>query len=77
MSQVIVNGQPYAVEMLTDENLVPGTCVREYRTRKALRIVCQDGTDLVLRNMRHPDLLEVVPIERATYYLKKIVPVNK
>ncbi len=58
---VTVNGKRYEAVRLSARDLKPGALVRYRENRKAYRIVCFDGEDAVLRNMRKPSLLEAEP----------------
>ena len=57
MRSITLNGTKRSVRVLREEDLAPGTlvCGREFRS--AYRIVCEDEGQLVLRNLRRPNLL--------------------
>ena len=55
---VIVAGKRYRTRVPRAADAVPGTWVRSVFNRCAYRLVCEDGDELVLRNIRHPDLFE-------------------
>ena len=58
--RVIVNGRRYSTAPMTEEDMRPGAFIRWKESRRAFRIVCIDGDDVILRNIRKPNLLEAV-----------------
>ena len=74
MRFVTVKGNRFEVVSLREGDLRPGAVVRWKESRKALRIVCFDGDDAILRNMRRPDLLEVAPRESVLEECWLLVP---
>lgn len=63
LKQTRVQGELYSVGALRADDVKPGTLIYCKHARKAFRIVVEDGGDIILRNMRHPDLLEAVTPE--------------
>ena len=77
MRTITVKGEPYLVSHLAAGEVAPGLLVTGIRHRKAMRVVCLDGDDVILRNLRHPDMLEAESIERMLQFYERIVPAAK
>lgn len=74
MKKIVVNGEPFETWPLEDEDIQAGTLLGGKMTRKAMRIVCLDGDDAVLRNLRHKSLLEAEPICNLSRHYDRLVP---
>ena len=61
MMRVTVNGERFEAVPLNEGDVRPGALVRWKESRRAFRIVCLDGDDVILRNLRKRDLLEATP----------------
>ncbi len=61
MRNVALNGNKYVVRPLREEDVRPGALLAGKFNRKVMRVVCFDGDDAILRNVRHPNLTEVEP----------------
>ena len=61
MMRVVVNGNNYETLTMNADDIRPGSFVRWKESRRAFRIVCLDGDDVILRNLRKRDLLEATP----------------
>ena len=72
--QSIVNGQKYDVVRLRKEDLVPGVFVREAVGRRAYRVLCIDGEEIVMRNLRKPALFEAVSLSDIDRDFRKLLP---
>ncbi len=58
-----VNGEPYRKSSLRDADFGPGTIIAQRFGRRVYRVLCQDGNELVVRNVRHPGLFDALPLE--------------
>ncbi len=63
IKQVSVRGKQFSVDTLHAEDVGPGALIYLKNARKAYRIVAEDGADMILRNMRHPEMLDAVTPE--------------
>lgn len=63
MRKITVNGKAYTMRPLYLEDVVPGTLVCGCYVRKAYRILMRDGDEWIIRNLRHPDLVDVATTE--------------
>lgn len=63
LKQTRVQGELYDVGALSADDVRPGALIYCKHARKAFRIVVEDGGDMILRNMRYPDLLDAVKPE--------------
>ena len=72
-TRVTVNGVEYTVLPLREEDIKPGTLLREVFTRRAHRIACLDDGDVILRNMRYPEKCEVMSYDEIFKFCNKIV----
>ena len=76
MRKVMVKGEPYVAGPLRDADVRPGALVSGIFNRRAMRIVCLDGDDVILRNLRHPDLLEAEPLARMQEFWDRLEPLE-
>ena len=60
---MIVNGEKYRMINGGISDVEPGDLLYGRNSRRAYRVIHIDGDDAILRNMRHPDLLEAMPVE--------------
>lgn len=67
MKHVRVNGEVYTARTMRIEDVRPGTIVRGIEHRRVYRLLCEDGDELIMRNVRHPDLVEVA---KTSYVLE-------
>jgi len=74
MKKVKVNGETYAVRVLREEDIVPGTLVCGINVRGAYRLLMLDGNEWIMRNMRHDDLVDAVPAEWLLENCNKMMP---
>lgn len=74
MSRTTVDGKLYVARRLGPEDIRPGTLVRGQENRRVYRIVCEDAGDLILRNVRHPDLLETACADELLANCWRLVP---
>lgn len=58
-----VNGELYDVGVINAADIRPGVLVCCKHARKAYRIVTEDRGEMILRNLRHPDMLDVATSE--------------
>ena len=63
LKRVSVLGKQYRASALCAKDVRPEALVYFKNARKAYRIVAEDGTEMILRNMRHPDMLDAVTPE--------------
>lgn len=54
---------------MKESDIAPGTLVKPRENRVVYRIVCGDGGDTILRNVRTPELLKAVPTAELIDYL--------
>ena len=74
MRKVTVKGKSYVSAPLSIDDVAPGILLVGLFSRRAMRVVCLDGQDAILRNLRHPDLLEAEAIEKLAEHYERIVP---
>lgn len=55
-----VNGDLFNLGSLGERDIVPGALVCCRHARKAYRVVAEDDGEIILRNLRHPDMLDAV-----------------
>lgn len=72
--KVTVLGKRYSCKALEKRDVKPGALIRWQVNRSAYRIVCLDGDDAILRNLRSPHLLEAVPAASLLSESWRLVP---
>ena len=72
MRRVVVKGEPYHAVPLKEGDVRPGVLVAGTLNRRAMRVVCLDGPDVILRNLRFPAVLEAEPLEKMPEYYDRI-----
>lgn len=76
MRKVIVNGDEYEVAPGRLVDVAPGDLLYGKGSRRAFRVVQVDGCDAILRNLRHPNILEAQPVDSIGDYYQRMAPVN-
>ena len=76
MRKVTVNGETYEMCPLCVEDIVPGALVRGSYVRKAYRILMCDDGDWIMRNLRHPDLVDVATTEWLLENCDHLIPLR-
>lgn len=77
MKSAIVNGEPYEVCALRREDITPGTLLCGREVRKAYRILVEDDDEWILRDMRHPKILDAATTEWLLANCNRMEPANR
>lgn len=72
--KVVVNGEDYVVGGAITGQIRKNMLARETRNRNAWRVICLDGGDVILRNMRSPDSFEAVSEDEFRTYYRTLKP---
>ena len=62
MNTVIVNGMRHEVLPLSEAGPELGSVLLWRDHRRVYRLLCRDGDEYVMRNVRHPTVFEAFPI---------------
>lgn len=73
---VIVNGSPCVCSQLHGPDVRPGALVKQRTGRRAFKVVCLDGDEAVLRNLRYPDKVVAVSAAAMCADFVKIEPLG-
>lgn len=63
LKTVMFNGEPREARPLTERDMAQGTLLRHCSGRATYRLLCRDGDEAVLRNVRYPDRIAAWPVE--------------
>ena len=74
---ILVNGEPYRKSSLHDVDFGPGTIIAQRFGRRVYRVLCQDGDELVVRNVRHPSLFDALPLDTLKEEYCLVTPLAK
>lgn len=74
MKLVTVNGKPHKLRSMTTADLKPGTLIRPFENRSVYRIVCRDGEEYIVRNVRYAGLIEAVEADEIVSRYHCVVP---
>ena len=76
MKLVTVNGKPHKLRAMTAKDLKAGTLIRPFENRSVYRIVCQDGDEYIIRNVRYAGLIDAVEPDEIVSRYHCVVPVD-
>lgn len=77
MKTVQVNGETYEVRALHENDIAPGMMVCGDSVRKAYRILMSDEGEWIMRNMRHPEIVDVATTEWLMANCNRIEPASE
>ena len=75
MKRMTVNGKAYEAHPLRAEDVLPGALICCRYVRKTYRIVVLDTGEWILRDLRHPHIVEVADEEWILANCDRMVPV--
>ena len=77
MKRTTVNGETYEVLPLREGDVAPGALVCGAHVRKAYRVLVRDGGEWVLRDMRHPHIVDIADEEWILANCERMVPARR
>lgn len=69
MAVVRINGVKHRVRRIERADIVAGALVKPRENRNVYRVICSDGGDIIVRNVRTPSILVAVPARDLESYL--------
>lgn len=76
MKTVRVNGEAYEVRALREDDIAPGMMVCGDNVRRVYRILMNDDGEWIMRNMRHPQIIDIATTEWLMSNCNRIEPAS-
>lgn len=74
---VNIRGEAYELHTLYQEDIEPGALLYGRYVRKAYRILVEDDGEWIMRNMRHPRLVDIATTEWLLANCNRLEPVSE
>ena len=74
MKTIQVNGEPFRVISLRGHGIDPGDVVGQRFGRRVYRVLCADGSDFILRNVRNESIVIALPQQEVVDEFGLVVP---